>query len=61
MEIKSFKEDKNMADNYLNWFDKNRFKNILAIIDRNKFNYKNKKGEFIYINIKGLVNNIKHN
>ena len=61
MEIKSFKEDKNMADNYLNWFDKNRFKNILAIIDSNKFNYKNKKGEFIYINIKGLVNNIKHN
>ena len=61
MEIKSFKEDKNMADNYLNWFDKNRFKNILAIIDRNKFNYNNKKGEFIYINIKGLVNNIKHN
>ena len=26
----------------LNWFDKNKFKDILAIIDSNKFNYKNK-------------------
>ena len=26
----------------LNWFDKNKFKDILAIIDSNKFNHKNK-------------------
>ena len=45
----------------LNWFDKNKFKNILAIIDSNKFNYKNKIGEFKYIDIKDLVNNIKNN
>ena len=25
----------------LNWFDKNKFKEILAIIDNNEFNYKN--------------------
>ena len=25
IEIKSFKEVKNMADNYLNWFDRNKF------------------------------------
>ena len=25
----------------LNWFDKNKFKGILAIIDSNKFSYKN--------------------
>ena len=44
-----------------NWFDKNKFKEILAIIDSNKFNYKNKIGEFKYIDIKDLVNNIKNN
>ena len=50
-----------MADNYLNWFDRNKFEKILAIIDSNKFNYKNKIGEFKYIDIKDLVNNIKNN
>ena len=44
-----------------NWFDKNKFKEILAIIDSNKFNYKNKIGEFKYIDIKDLVNNIRNN
>ena len=44
-----------------NWLDKNKFKEILAIIDSNKFNYKNKIGEFKYIDIKDLVNNIKNN
>ena len=36
-------------------------KNILAIIDSNKFNYKNKIGEFAYNEIKDLVNNIRNN
>ena len=49
IEIKSFEEDKN------------KFKEILAIIDSNKFNYKNKIGEFKYIDIKDLVNNIRNN
>ena len=44
-----------------NWIDKNKFKEILAIIDSNKFNYKNKIGEFKYTDIKDLVNNIKNN
>ena len=47
-----------MTDYYPNWFDKNKFKKILAITDSNKFSYKNKIGEFSYIDIKGLVNNI---
>ena len=46
MEIRSPKEDKNTTDYYPNWFDKNKFKKMLAIIDSNKFNYKNKTGEF---------------
>ena len=37
------------------------FKKKLAIIDSNKFNYKNKIGEFKYIDIRDLVNNIRNN
>ena len=40
---------------------KNKFKEILNIIDSNKFGHKNKIGEFKYIDIKDLVNNIKDN
>ena len=35
IEIKSFKEDKNMADNYLNWSDRNKFEKFFAITDSN--------------------------
>ena len=45
----------------LNWFDKNKFKEILAIIEGNKFKYKNKIDEFKYIDIKDLLNNIRNN
>ena len=45
----------------LNWFDKNKFKEILAIIDSNEFNHKNKISEFKYIGIKDLVNKIRNN
>ena len=50
-----------MTDHYPNWFDRNKFKKSLAIIDSNKFNYKNKISEFKYIDIKDLVNNIRNN
>ena len=56
-EIKSLEEDKNMTD----WFDRNKFKEILAIIDSNKFNYRNKIYEFNYIDIRDLFNNIRNN
>ena len=46
---------------YPNWLDKKTFKKMLAIIDSNKFNYKNKIGQFKYITIKDLINNIKNN
>ena len=39
----------------------NGIKVILAIIDSSKFGYKNKIGEFEYIDIKDLVNNIRNN
>ena len=41
--------------------DKYKFKEILTIIDSNKFGHKNKIGDFKYIDIKDLVNNIKDN
>ena len=44
-----------------NWLDKNELKEILAIIDNSKFDYKNKIDEFKYVKIKDLVNNIKNN
>ena len=45
----------------LNWLDKNKFKEILTIIDSNKFGHKNEIGDFKYIDIKDLVSNIKDN
>ena len=50
-----------MTDHYPNQFERNKFEKILAIIDSNKFNYKNKIGEFKYTDIKDLVNNIRNN
>ena len=50
-----------MTDSYPNWFDKNKFKNILAIINSNTFNYRHKIGEFKYIDIKDLINEIIDN
>ena len=38
---------------------KNKFKEILTIIDSNKFGHKNKIGDFRYTNIKDFVNDIK--
>ena len=35
IEIKSFKEDKNMEDNCLNWSDRNKFEKFFAITDSN--------------------------
>ena len=56
-EIKSPKEDENMTD----WYDKNKFKKILDVVCRNKFNHKNKIGKFKYKDIKNLVDNINKN
>ena len=44
-----------------NWINKNKFEKILAIIDSNEVNYKNKIGECKYTDFKDLVNNIGNN
>ena len=61
IKIKSLEEDKNATDSYPNWFDKNKCKKILAIIDSNTFNSRHKIGEIRYTEIKDLVNKIRDN
>ena len=51
---KSPKKDENTTD----WYDKNRFKKMLDLIESNKFNHKNKIGKFKCNDINDLVNNI---
>ena len=73
-ENKKFKKNKTVTDANIkeligepkeikspNRLDKNTFKEILTIIDSNKFGHKNKIGDFKYIDIKDLFNNIKDN
>ena len=48
MEIKCPEEDKNMTD----WYDKNKFKKILATVNRNKFSHKNEIGKLKYMKLK---------
>ena len=62
-EDEQFKKNKIIKEKIksLNWFNKNKFKKILAITDSDRFTYKNKIGEFKYIDIKDLVNNIGNN
>ena len=43
------------------WLDKNKFKETLTIIDSNKSGRKNKIGDFKYVDIKHLLDNIKDN
>ena len=44
-----------------NWYDKNKFNEILTTVDNNNFNHKNKIGKFKFNNINNLINNIKNN
>ena len=57
IEIKSPKRDENTTD----WFDKNKFEKILAIAGSNKFNHKNKIGNFMYNDVNNLIDNINNN
>ena len=44
-----------------NWYDKNKFNEILTTIDNNNFNHKNKIGTFKFNDINDLIKNIKNN
>ena len=57
IEIINPKKDEVTTD----WYDKNKFKEILTTIDRIKFNHKNKAGKLKFNDINNLINNIKNN
>ena len=57
MEIRNLNNNKSTTD----WYDKNKFKKILTIIDNNGFNHKNKIGKLRFNNINNLIINIKNN
>ena len=57
LEIRNLNNNKNTTD----WYDKNKFKKILTIIENNGFNHKNKIGKLRFNNINNLIINIKNN
>ena len=47
--------------NTTSWYDTNKFNEILATIDNNNFNHKNKIGKLKFNDINNLINGIKGN
>ena len=47
--------------NITSWYDTDKFNKILATIDNNNFNHKNKVGKLKFSDINGLINSIKNN
>ena len=56
---KSF--NKKVNSNSTSWYDTDTFNKILATIDNNNFNHKNKIGELTFNDINDLINRIKGN
>ena len=57
MEIRNLNNNKSTTD----WYDENKFKKILTIIDSNSFNHKNKICKLRFKGINHLIINIKNN
>ena len=57
IEIKSPEKDENTT----NWYDKNKFKKITAVLIRNNFNHKTKIEKLKYTDIRDLVDDINKN
>ena len=57
IKTKSLKKNENTT----NWFDKNKFKKVLATVKINNFNHKNKIGKLKFNDINNLINKIKNN
>ena len=53
--------NKTANSNTNSWYDTNKFNEILAIIDNNKFSYKNKKSKLKFNGINDLINSITGN
>ena len=60
--IKDLKEPSSLNNkSTINWYDKNKFDEILTTIDNKNFNHKNKIGKLKFKDINDLINNIKNN
>ena len=53
--------NKEVNSNITSWYDTDKFNKILATIDNNKFNHKNKIGKLKFNDINDLINSIKGN
>ena len=60
--IRDFREEFGLNNkSTTNWYDKNKFNEILTTIDSNYFNHKNKIDKFKFNEINDLINDIKNN
>ena len=60
--IRDFREEFGLNNkSTTNWYDKNKFNEILRTIDSNYFNHKNKIDKFKFNEINDLINDIKNN
>ena len=53
--------NKTVNSNTTRWYDTDKFNEIVATIDNNNFNHKNKIGTFRFNDINNLINNSKNN
>ena len=53
--------NKTVNSNTTGWYDTDKFNEIIATIDNNNFNHKNKIGKLKFNDINNLINNIKSN
>ena len=53
--------NKEVNSNITSWYDIDKFNKILATIDNNNFNHKNKVGKLKFNDINDLINSIKSN
>ena len=53
--------NKEVNSNITSWYDTDKFNKILATIDNNNFNHKNKIGKLKFNDINDLINSIKGN
>ena len=53
--------NKTVNSNTASWYDTNKFNEILATIDNNNFNHKNKIGKLKFDDINNLIKSIKCN
>ena len=52
--------NKEVNSNTTSWYDTDKFNEILAAIDNNNFNHKNKVGKLKFNDINDLINSIKN-